>query len=1005
MREPKYRKEGIGRISREKEVSFLFDHTIIKGFEGDTVASALLSYGKRIVGRSFKYHRPRGIMGFGSEEPNALVSYGINTSPNTPNTRATMLEIAAGMEVQSQHAWPSVDYDLGQITSLFGRFLPAGFYYKTFIHGWKFYEPLIRRMAGLGKANEEICEKNYHFRYFHCDVLIIGGGLAGLSALAALMDKNLRIAIVDENLAPGGWLLGDEVFIDGVEGASWAKNVWETAQKSEKVKCLSRTTAVAMYQQNFVLAAERKSEALGSELTPREILWKIRAKEVILASGAIEQPSAFVGNDLPGVMMAGAVRRYLRHYGVCAGDSVGVVTNNDSAYETAIALEEAGSSVQVIDSRQNPRGIFADKARDKGLDIVEGHYIWQAKGWRQLSGVVLQRLLEGGASVRTPSNGEGMEILAMSHGFTPSIHLYCHQGGKLVFDEEKQVFVPKNPQSKGLQVVGMARGIEGAWAVAQDAKNAVLEVFKRLKIQKPMKKTDQKFSIHTQVLNASVDSDTHCEKIWIPNLAENPQKQFIDFQNDVTAKDVILAHQEGFRSVEHLKRYTTLGMATDQGKSSNMQGLVLMSRLRMEDVQDVGTTKYRPPYTPATIGTFAGLNRYDQFEVIRTTAAHKLQVLAGAVFEDVGNWKRARYYPENGESMDSAVMREAKQTRLSVGMMDASTLGKIDIRGKDAVKLLEMVYCNNWQSLSVGRCRYGLMLNEEGMVMDDGVTTCLGEGHYHMTTTTGGALRVLNWLELWLQTEWPDFDVFCTSVTEEWSVYSLNGPRSRELLEQFVDIDLSDEAFPMMHAKDCTFMGIPARIFRVSFTGESTAFEVNVPSLYGLQVWQALCEAGKACDMVVYGTETMHLLRAEAGFVIVGQDTDGMVNPHDLGYGGMVSKKKSDFLGKKGLMLEGSQDKNRRHLVGLIAEDGKERLEEGAAIVEGVNSGDIAQIGHVTSSYNSPNLGKPIAMGLVSGGFDKMGEWVSVARRTEDNEQEFLRAKIVSKEWMKEKQT
>ena len=998
------RVEGWGRVDRTQEIDFSFDGQWMKGYRGDTLASALLSYDMHLVGRSFKYHRPRGFLGVGSEEPNGLVTWGEGKGL-TPNTRGTMLELSEGLKVRSQNYWPSLHYDVKEGLGLFSGLLTAGFYYKTFIWGWRFYEPLIRRMAGLGEGPREVCERDYAWRYCSCDVLVIGGGSSGTAALSELLRGKGRVVILDEGHTEGGWMQGDEGEVEGMEGMDWVRSVWSEADSCDHVRVLRRTTAVSVYPGNYVLAVERSDE-VGEGLGPREVLWKIRAKEVILASGGLEQPSTFVNNDRPGVMLAGAVRRYLRHYGVRVGERVCVVTNNDDAYQTALVMKEAGSEVMVLDSRYDVRGLFSDRAREEGIRIEEGSYPTRVRGRNRVRGLGWENLGQGGESLGGREVGyEEVDIVAMSHGFTPCVHLNCHWGGKLKFDEEREIFVPEESSGERFQVVGMAMGEEGFAGGMVSGREAGRRALSRLGMGLRGRMGMWKVGVGgREVEEGEGDRRWDRESVWFPNLWHKPGKQFVDFQNDVSVRDVLLAHAEGFESVEHMKRYTTLGMATDQGKTSNMHGLALLSKLCGKGAGFLGTTTYRPPFTPLTIGTVAGMHRGDVYHAVRTTSAHSAHVEMGAVFEGVGDWKRARYYTQTGESMDAAVRRESLGVREGVGVMDASTLGKIDIRGKDSVRLLNMLYTNDWSGLKEGGCRYGMMLDEAGMIMDDGVTARLGVDHYHMTTTTGGAARVLGWIEGWLQTEWPDWEVYCKSVTEVWSVYAVNGVHSLDVLRDILDDGSLAEGVSPMRVSEGKVGGVGVRIFGVNFTG-GLGYEINIPSRYGLWLWRRILEAGEKYGIVPYGTETMHLLRAEVGYVIVGQDVDSTVTPYDADHDGLVSKKKEDFLGYRGLKFGGLRGSGRLELVGLESENSEEKLEEGGVILS--EAADLSLLpleneGHVTSSYMSPNVGRSIAMGLVKDGKSRYGEEVLVGRVGAGGEFETTKAKIVSRVWWRE---
>jgi len=988
--------EGTG-VDTTKAVVFKYDGVVYQGVEGDTLASALLANGVRLVGRSFKYHRPRGVYTAGSEEPNALVQLG-EGERTEPNTRATQVELFPGLSARSQNCFPSVSFDVGAINSVLSRFLPAGFYYKTFMWPaslWMTYEKFIRRAAGLGKSPTVKDPDNYEQVYDHCDVLVVGAGPAGLSAAHAAAACGARVMLVDEQSEAGGSLLSSGSKVDGLDGHEWVKQKLNTLSAFDNLEILSRCTVAAYLDYNYLTAVERISDHLPlaeQKSAPlRQRFHKIRARRVVLATGSIERPLLFADNDRPGVMLANAVRTYVNRYAVLPATQIVVFTNNDSAYATAVDVEKAGAEVTVVDLR-SPETLegsaCVQEAKQHNIKVLTQSAIVGVVGKQAIRRVRVCSLDDSYKNLQ----GEVLEIpcqvIAVSGGWNPTVHLHSQARGKLEFVDRIKSFVPAkaaagddiavlNPHISAGACRGnfdlvdcLGDGSAAGYEAATDALNDSGE--EGVQVSQP-----------DTVAATMASAEGLCElgdTLWIVptehEVGRGPRKHFHDLQNDVTVADIQLAAREGYQSVEHLKRYTTTGMGTDQGKTSNVNALAIMAELRNATIPEVGFTTFRPPYTPVTFGAIAGQYTEELFLQKRMTPMHRWHEENSAVFEDVGDWKRPWYFPLRGESMHQAVQRECAAVRASVGMVDASTLGKIDIQGEDSAWLLEMIYTNGWQKLGVGKCRYGLMLNEHGMVFDDGVSTRLAENHFHMTTTTGGAARVMGWLEEWLQTEWPEKKVYCTSVTEQWAVAALNGPNAMKVLTKLTDIPLDSHSFPHMSYCEATVAGVPARIFRISFTGEMS-FEINVAARHGEHLWKTLVEAGKHYDLCVYGTETMHVLRAEKGFIIAGQDTDGTVTPLDLGMGWVVNNKKPDFLGKRSLLRSDTAREGRRQLVGLLTDDPQTVLPEGAHLVSQVlDSPPMKTEGHVTSSYFSPNVGRSIALALVDNGLTRKGESV-----------------------------
>ena len=973
---PMTRPNATARIDRNKPVQFTFDGRSYTGFAGDTLASALLANDVHLVGRSFKYHRPRGILSAGSEEPNALIRLGKRAYAE-PNLRATQIEIFDGLYAESQNRMPSLKFDIGAINSVLGRFFPAGFYYKTFMWPasmWMSYEHVIRHAAGLGKAADDHNDPDrYEKTHAHCDVLVAGGGAAGLMAAMQAAKGGARVILADEQNEFGGWLLGEaNISIGDVPALDWISTMLADLAAMPNVTLLPRTTVFGYMDHNYLTLNERVTDHLPSRPAhlPRQRLWKVRAKQVIIAQGAHERPLVFAGNDLPGVMLAGAVRTYINRYGVCPGRRAIVVCNNDDAYRTALDLCHAGADVVITDLRNDAKGPLITAARNAGIEILQGHAIIAAYGNRRVARVEIAPVNDSVTAISGDILHRDCDLIAMSGGLSPAVHLHSQARGKLQWDDAKLCFRPSATHEPSFNI--------GACNASFDLATALKEAIRAG--TKAAAAAGHKTTALTAPDVVSAKQNWKPLAAWkIPNGhgAGRGPKAFVDFQNDVTASDVSLAAREGYQSVEHLKRYTTTGMGTDQGKTSNINALAILADALGNEIPEVGTTTFRMPYTPSNIGAIAGRDIGDLFDPVRLTRMDAWHRANGAKFEHVGQWMRAWYYPQGDETIHDAVNREVTAARTTAGLLDASTLGKIDIRGRDAAEFLNRLYTNAWSKLGVGKCRYGLMLKDDGMVMDDGVTTRLGENHFHMTTTTGGAAGVLDWMEEWLQTEWPDLEVYLTSVTEQWAVATLSGPNAGKILQGAgIDFDLSPAEFPFMSMKEGHIGGLPARIFRISFTGE-LSYEINVAARHGLALWTHLMKAGKPHGITPYGTEAMHVLRAEKGFIIVGQETDGSVTPHDLGMNWIVSKTKSDFIGKRALARETMAYDNRKQLVGLLCSEPSTVIPEGAhAVLDPDQPMPMEMLGQVTSSYFSPNCGRSIAMAMLKGGHARKGETV-----------------------------
>ncbi|MCZ7498704.1 sarcosine oxidase subunit alpha [Agrobacterium sp. ST15.13.015] len=950
-----------GLIDRSKPLSFTFDDKPMSGFEGDSLASALLANGQKLVGRSFKYHRPRGILTAGAAEPNALITIG-RGGRTEPNTRATMQELYAGLEANSQNRWPSLDFDIGALTGLLSPFLGAGFYYKTFMWPaafWeKVYEPFIRKAAGLGKASYEADPDAYDKCWAHCDLLVIGSGAAGLAAALAAGRAGARVIIVDEHSVAGGWLLSETAAIGGESAADFAAQCVAELKALPNVTILTRTTAFGWYDGNVFGAVERVQKHLPDpkDHVPVERLWRIVAKRALLATGAEERPLVFGGNDIPGVMMAGAMRSYLNRYAVSPGTATAIFTTNDSGYALARDLEAQGVALAaIIDSREQGNPGYEGKAR-----VIKGGVVSNAKGGKALS------------AIEVFANGKAeslnVDALAMSGGFSPIIHLACHRGGRPVWSEDDAAFLaPGN--LKGLELAGAVSAINGVAACLEDGARKGAALAQELG-----------FASAAPTFGA-VENDIvapPAKPLWsIPGIKA---KAFVDYQNDVHRKDLGLAIREGYGHVELAKRYTTNGMATDQGKLSNVNAIGLLAEARGVSPADVGTTTFRPFYTPVSFGALTGAYHGQHFQPVRKSPLHGWAEKNGAVFVETGLWYRSSWFPRKGESgWRESVDREVLNVRKNAGLCDVSMLGKIEICGSDAAEFLNRVYCNAFLKLPVGKARYGLMLREDGMIYDDGTTSRLEENRFFMTTTTAYAAGVMNHLEFCAQALWPDLDVRLASVTDQWAQMAIAGPKARAILQRIVDEDISDEAFPFVAAREVSLFGgqLHGRLFRISFSGE-LAYELAVPAGYGESVADALMEAGEPENIMPYGVEALGVLRIEKGHV-THNEINGTVVPADLGFGKMVSTTKTDFIGRRMLEREGLSDTDRPSLVGVVPLDPKQSFRTGSHILAKNATATLENDqGYVTSSAFSPHLGSTIGLALVKNGPARHGEEIMV---------------------------
>ncbi|MGE0846946.1 MAG: sarcosine oxidase subunit alpha family protein [Flavobacteriaceae bacterium] len=945
MSAPSRRLPSGGLIDRGIRLSFTFDGAALSGHPGDTLASALLAGGVRLVGRSFKYHRPRGIMTAGSEEPNALVEIGAGAR-REPNTRATATELYDGLVAASQNRWPSLRHDFGAVNSLLSRFLSAGFYYKTFMWPpalWeKLYEPLIRRAAGLGRASGAADPDIYEKAWAHCDVLVIGGGPAGLAAALAAGRAGARVILCDEDFRLGGRLLSDGGTINNRSAPEWLNAALAELSGMANVTVMPRTAVTGVFDHGTYAALERVADHMPEPPPhlPRQRLWRIVARRAVLCAGAIERPIVFPGNDRPGVMMASAARSYINRYGVRPAARAVLFVNGDDGLSTLGALEKAGVEVAAVaDTRTGARIVSAEGGAG-GLRAV--------------------RLEEGGAVRNVPCDG-----LFVSGGWNPVVHLTCHLGGRPAWREDIAAFVPGTPPP-GLSVAGAANGdltlgacLSGGFLEGVAAAGAAGHG--RSAGEPP----------------AAANEPAALSAFWhVDAKGMKRGKAFVDMQHDVTADDIALAHREGFVSVEHLKRYTTLGMATDQGKTANVNGLAIMASISGRTIPETGTTVFRPPYVPVAIGAFAGRSRGRDFRPYRLPPSHEWASGQGASFVETGQWLRAEWYARPGErDWLETVDREVLAVRGGVGFCDVSTLGKIEILGPDAGRLLDRVYCNTFSTLPVGRARYGLMLREDGFVMDDGTTSRLAEDRYFMTTTTANAALVFQHLEYCRQVLWPSLDVSIVSASDQWAQFSVAGPRSRELLTRILDpgIDISNAALPFMGVRDVAVGGgIPGRLYRISFSGE-LAYEIAVPSRYGAALAANMMAAGLDLGCTPYGVEALSVMRIEKGHV-AGAELNGTTTAGDLGLQRMMSSRK-DYVGRVMAARPALTDPRRWNVVGVRPLDARSRLRAGAHFIpEGEPESVEHDKGYMTSVCHSPVIGSWIGLALIERGRERIGE-------------------------------
>jgi sarcosine oxidase subunit alpha len=922
-----------GRIARDHRLRFRFAGRDLEGHPGDTLASALIAAGVPIVGRSFKYHRPRGVFSAGPEEPNALVQLGAR-----PNLKATQVPLADGLVADAVNCWPGPRLDLGAAIGLFKRFLPAGFYYKTFMApGWPFWEPMIRRAAGLGRVDPAVTAPVLpgHRRNLHADLLVVGGGPAGLATALAAGRAGKRVVLCEQDTALGGSLLGEaEVTIGGLSSPAWLAETEAALATLPNVRILRATTVFGAYDHGLHGAVERE-----------RILWKIRARRTVLATGAIERPIAFGEDDLPGVMLAGAVRSYLLRHAAAAGRRMVLFTNNDPAYRTALAWARAGLEVAaVVDARPQADGALVRQARQAGLRLLPGMVVDRAFGFRAVHGVVTRDA--SGREEAIPC-----DLVAVSGGWNPAVHLFAQPGGMLAWDEGLTAFLPgaPAPTAGDVRCAGAAAGRLALAAALADGHEA------------------------GGGTGAPPGGPTPEEAPLLPlwHAGGDPARSWVDRASDVTVADVMLAARENYASVEHFKRYTTGGMSPDQGKSSNVVALALLGReTGGRAPSEVGTTRFRPPFDPVPLSALAAEDSGKALRPLMHLPAHDRHAALGAVFEEYGGLMRPAYYPRAGEEREAAARREAASVRAGCGLFDASPLGKLLVQGPDAAIFLDRMFVQRLSNLAPGRLRYAVCCTEGGIVFDDGVVARLAEDSFLVGTTSGGATRVAEVFEDWLQCEWPHLQVFVTPVTHQWGVVTVAGPHARALL-QAAGTDIALDAFPHMTLREGRLAGIPVRVMRVSFTGE-TSYEIAVPARRTPELWEALAAAGEATP---FGVEALMILRIEKGYLHVGADTDGTTFPQDCGFGPAMAKRADDFVGKRSAALPEAIRAGRRRLVGLLPDTPDAVPNPGAHII----GSDGRSEGHVTSACWSPVLGRAVALAMVRDGDARIGEAVTLS--------------------------